>query len=170
VISTDSPGHQPEPGWGHRSGALRLSADISPVPEELLAERPLLAELMYRYGWSFDERQADLLLSCFAQDARWEARIMGATIIGPFEGREAIMDFMTGFWPAQTDQRRHMVTNVLIEDQSPTDATIFSYHLLMSAAGGRVEPVTAGFYKVQATKTEAGWKMKSLLAGYDVPF
>ncbi len=161
---------QPQPGWGHASGAIRLPADISPGSEDLVADRLLLAELMYRYGWSFDERQEALLFDCFAPDARWEARIMGTTIIGPHEGREAIMDFMTGFWPAQQDQRRHMIMNVVVEHHSQLDATIFSYHLLMSAAGGNVFPVTAGFYKVEAKKGDADWKIGSLLAGYDVPF
>lgn len=161
---------EPSPGWGHATGAVALPPSPSRVAEDLLADRLLLGELMYRYGWSFDERRADLLGACFIGDATWEARIMGTTVIGPHVGRDAIMDFMTEFWPAQTDQRRHMIMNVVIEDQSPEEATIFSYHLLTSAAGGQISPVTAGFYVARAVKVEGRWQIYSLLAGYDVPF
>jgi predicted SnoaL-like aldol condensation-catalyzing enzyme len=160
----------PVPGWGHGSGAITVSADAQEVDPEAAADRIALAELMYRYGWAFDERQPEVLASCFVDEATWEASLMGSTMVGPHRGRDAIMEFMTGFWPDQSDQRRHMIMNVLVEDQAASSATVFSYHLLMSAARGEMRPVTAGFYRVEATKTAEGWKMVALLAGYDVPF
>jgi ketosteroid isomerase-like protein len=160
----------PTPGWGHASGAIQLPADAAEFGPDAVPDRVQLAELMYRYGWSFDERQRDVLAGCFAEDATWEANIMGTNVIGPHRGRAAIVDFMTGFWPEQSDQRRHQIMNVLVEDQTATSATVFSYHLLMSAADGQVRPVTAGFYRVEAIKEQEAWKIASLLAGYDAPF
>jgi hypothetical protein len=169
MMAADEP-LSPTPGWGHATGAIELPADAHEFHPDASADRIQLTELMYRYGWSFDERRADVLAGCFTDDATWVASIMGTATVGPHRGRDAIMDFMTGFWPDQSDQRRHMIMNVLVENQTESSAMIFSYHLLMSAAGGKVAPVTAGFYRVGATKTPVGWKMASLLAGYDIPF
>jgi hypothetical protein len=160
----------PAPAWGHSSGALHLAAEPPELAPEASADRLALAQLMYRYGWSFDERRADVLADCFVEDATWEASVMGTDTIGPHVGRERIMGFMTGFWPEQDDQRRHMIMNVLIENLTSSNATVLSYHLLMSAAGGTITPVTAGFYRASALKTSSGWKLATLLAGYDVPF
>ena len=161
---------KPSPAWGHTAGLIQIQADPQPADRGSLAERVLIAERMYRYGWAFDERQALALADCFTEDATWEANIMGTTTVGPHVGRAAIVDFMTGFWPDQHDQRRHMITNVIIESQDESAATALSYHLLMSASNGELTPVTTGFYRVEMRKLGTAWKICRLLAGYDIPF
>jgi hypothetical protein len=160
----------PRPAWGHVTGALDLNAGPPRVDRALLPDRVLLAERMSRYGWGFDERRPDVLADCFTDDAVWEATIMGASTVGPHIGRDAILEFMTAFWPEQSDQRRHMIMNVIVEEQADADATVLAYHLLMSAATGVLKAVTSGFYRAEMRKTGGVWKIRRLLAGYDVPF
>lgn len=136
----------------------------------MLSERILITERMYRYGWAFDERQESLLAECFTDDAIWQANIMGIDMVGPHIGRENIMNFMKGFWPIQFDQRRHLIMNVIVDSQDEGNATVFTYHLLMSASKGTLTPVTTGFYRVSMLKLNGSWKINSLLAGYDIPF
>ena len=161
----------PVPAWGHSSGLLDLQPE-QPLDPGLLADRMAIIERMYRYAWSFDERQRDLLSECFADDATWEASLMGATTIGPFEGRTDVVAFMTSFWAEQLDQRRHMIMNPIVEGQSHSEATVLTYHLLVSSTSQTgVVPVTTGFYRVAMAKTSKGhWKIRKLVAGYDVPF
>ena len=169
MTATEPP--KPVPAWGHSSGLLDIRSD-EPLDPGLLADRMAIIERMYRYAWSFDERQRDMLGECFAKDATWEASFMGATTIGPFEGRSAVVVFMTSFWADQLDQRRHMIMNPIVVDQGPSEATVLTYHLLVSTTSqSGVVPVTTGFYSVAMRKTSKGlWKIRKLVAGYDVPF
>jgi SnoaL-like domain len=161
----------PSPAWGHATGVLDLSANEN-VRGDLLPDRVALIDRMYRYAWSFDERQLEMLADCFTVDATWEANFMGTSSIGPFIGHAEVVTFMSSFWPNQMDQRRHMIMNPLIEDQGEEEATVLTYHLLVSTTvASGVVPVTTGFYRVRMAKSPDGiWRIKHLVAGYDVPF
>lgn len=159
----------PRPGWGHSTGALSLPP-MAPLNESQVIDHDEIVECLYRYAWSFDERQTGMLERCFAEDVIWEASIMGEMTIGPYRGRPSVMGFMTGFWPAQADQRRHMITNAVVTDLGDDRATLYSYHLLVSTTSTGVRPVTTGWYRILMTRERGRWCFLSLLAGYDVPF
>jgi hypothetical protein len=161
----------PTPAWGHSSGLLRIPPE-APLESTDLSDRIAIIDRMYRYAWSFDERQRQMLSDCFTSDATWEAHMMGTSIVGPHVGGDDVVKFMTSFWDNQLDQRRHMIMNPIIEAQTESEATILTYHLLVSTTvESGVVPVTTGFYRVNMVKTTAGeWKIRKLVAGYDVPF
>jgi hypothetical protein len=169
-VSVSDTGGVDLPAWGHACGLLALDA-AAHVDAAQLPDRVLLADRMSRYCWAFDERRPDLLSDCFTGDATWKAHLTGASVIGPFSGRDAVVEFMLGFWPGQADQRRHMVTNVVVQDQGPLAATVLSYHLVMSASRAGITPVTCGFYNARMTRDGDGqWRIRRLVAGYDIPF
>lgn len=161
---------QPTPGWARRSGhvevrALRCEGEPSPAED-----RALIAERVHRYGWGYDERDRDLLADCFAADAVWEGNVMGAQPVGPIEGREAIVGWLAEFWEQQHDQRRHIFTNVIVDDLTSSVAVAHAYLLLTSAAGGTVAPVTTGPYRLVMRREPDSWRIERLVAGFDAPF
>ena len=158
------------PSWGHIDQVINLNDDQTLASKEMLAERVLIAERMYRYGWAFDERQIDALSECFTDSATWQASIMGTSSIGPFNGRNEIISFMNGFWPIQSDQRRHNITNVIVESQSEKTVSVMAYLVLMSASEQGLKPVTTGFYKVEMIKLDGTWKIQNLLVGFDLAY
>jgi len=156
--------------WGHAVGLLDLDpADIGAI--EPGPAHAAMIDRMSRYAWAFDERRIELLADNFTADASWTAEVRGEQRIGPFDGREAIVGFMSGLWPQQTDQRRHMILNHLVTALSERTGTILSYHLLVSAADGVITPLTTGFYRVAMRREPDGaWRIADFLAGYDIPF
>ena len=158
------------PSWGHIDEVIHLNQDQTLVSKEMLADRVLIAERMHRYGWAFDERQEEALGECFTESAIWQANIMGTSTIGPFNGKSEIMNFMKGFWPNQLDQRRHNITNVIVESQSEKAVSIMAYLVLMSASEKGLKPVTTGFYKVEMLKLDDIWKIQNLLVGFDLSY
>jgi hypothetical protein len=158
------------PAWAHRSGLIDIKVG-QPATSENQNLRAVLSDRMARYAWSFDERQPELLAECFTADATWVANIRNETIIGPFVGRDAVVEYMSSFWDAQRDQRRHMIMNSLVTEQSEDSATIYTYHLLVSVTTEAIVPVTCGFYEVRMQRGADGvWRISSLLAGYDLAF
>jgi hypothetical protein len=160
----------PVPGWGHRSGHLAMRPP-APHPERGEAiDRFLIAERISRYGWAFDERRADLIADNFTADAVWEGTIRDTEPLGPVEGRDAVVAWLTEFWPRQHDQRRHVIVNTVIEELTETDATAQAYQLLMAARLGEVAVETTGFYRFRLRQEEGAWRIAHLFSGYDAPF
>lgn len=160
----------PEPAWAARDGHSRLKPVAPDATGSSAIDRLLIVERACRYGWCYDERNAELLGDCFTADGVWEGRIMGEQVVGPFEGRHAIVQWLMGFWPQQSDQRRHMFTNVLIDDLTDTTATAHAYLLLTRSADAAMAPVTVGPYRFLMARDAGVWRISRLIAGFDAPF
>ncbi len=158
------------PAWGHGSGLLSLRDSVAPSDAPEIADRLLFVERIYRYCWGYDERRLEQLSACFTEDAIWEGSVLGKVKIGPFVGRSKIVDWLSGFWPYQHDQRRHMILNTIVEEQTKRTATTMSYLILVSSNSTSVAVETTGFYKVKYRRSETVWQIEHLIAGFDAPF
>jgi hypothetical protein len=166
----DQPEHlHPVPGW---ASALGLGVGWSAArlrPGSPAADRGLIAERVARYAWGFDERDRSLLGDCFTAEAIWEASVMGRERLGPVTGREAIVDYLAGFWAGQDDQRRHMFTNVVTSELTAERAVSHAYLLLTAARGERLSLATAGVYRFALSSAAGDWRIHHLACGFDVP-
>ena len=162
---------RPAPAWGRQAGHTRVQRLRADAQAGAAIDRLLIAERIYRYGWSYDERDQQGLEDCFTEDGSWEGLIMGRDRVGPFTGRTDIVVWLMGFWPQQSDQRRHIFTNVVIDDIGPATATAHAYLMLTAAANATVSTETVGPYRLQLAKESDGvWRFTHLLGGYDAPF
>lgn len=151
----------PAPAWASSAGVL------DPLAQSGLGS-PL--DVVHRYCWSYDERRAEALRDCFAEDGVWEGLVMGEIPIGPFAGGATILEWLTRFWPHQHDQRRHMIVNPLVVEDGPGEATVLAYLLLMSARDSAAKLETTGFYRVRVRHEEDRWRIVHLFGGFDAPF
>jgi len=159
----------PLPAWGHAAALLKLGDAVYPEAAST-ADRLLITERMARYCWAYDERRIDQLADCFTEDAVWEGNVLGRVQIGPFEGRKRIVDWLSEFWPHQMDQRRHMLLNTIVEEQTDDTAVTLSYLLLMSSDGRHPKIETTGFYRALYLRSGRRWLIRRLIAGFDAPF
>ena len=157
---------RPAPAWAHANGLVALH----PRSGADLDLRGQLVDRLARYCWGFDERRRDILQDCFTQDAVWVGDVMGETRVGPFEGRDAVVSWLAGFWPHQRDQRRHVVTNVIVEDVGDGSATCLAYLLLVGSSRRSVALEAAGMYRIEYRLDAGAWRISRLSAGFDIPF
>jgi SnoaL-like domain len=169
MAQTETTSHQPTPGWGTVTSHVRL-APAAPADPAVAADRLAIAECIHRYGWGYDERSRELLADCFTADGIWEGSLMGADQVGPYEGRDAVVTFLTDFWAVQTDQRRHIFTNVVVTEVTGSAAVAHAYLLLTASTGGTMTPVTNGPYRFEMRNDGGVWRMARLVAGFDAPF
>lgn len=162
--------NDPVPAWAHSAGILNLGAPVGLTGEREIMDRMLFSERIARYCWAYDERRIDRLRECFTDDAIWEGNVLGRVRVGPFKGRTRIVDWLSEFWPHQKDQRRHMLLNTIVEEQSDVSATSLSYLLLMSSTGDVVGVESMGFYRTTYRKERGHWFISYLTAGFDKPF
>lgn len=163
---------QPEsgggPAWAHACGAAALSS--GPPAAEPDSPAATLAEPLIRYCWAYDERRRELLADVFTADGVWEGVVAGGQTVGPFRGRERIVEWLAGFWPHQHDQRRHVLNNFLIESRSDSAAEVYAYLQLYSARDDVAKLETTGFYRAEIVADEGHWRIRRLAAGFDAPF
>ena len=159
----------PQPAWAAQSGHVQLSPPGAVNPAQA-ADRLAIAECIHRYGWGYDERDREPLGDCFTEDGIWEGSVMGVDTIDPQQGRGAVVEFLTGFWATQTDQRRHIFTNVVITDLDESTAVAHAYLLLTAASEGVMAPVTTGPYRLEMRREHGLWRIARLVAGFDAPF
>lgn len=161
---------KPVPGWSRELGLSTVgSAPASDGDPGI--DRVLIMDRIFRYAWGFDERNLEGLGECFTVDGIWEGWVMGTEHVGPFNGRAAIQGFMGDFWPHQVDQRRHVFTNVIVDDYTGTAAQAHAYLLLMSSMHESTSPVTVGPYRFDLVKDDTGvWRISHLRGGWDSPF
>ena len=156
------------PAWAHECGAAALSS--GPPAAGVDSPASALAEPLSRYCWAYDERRREMLAECFSPDGVWEGVVAGGQAVGPFRGRERIIEWLAGFWPHQREQRRHVLNNFLVDSRSDSEAEIYAYLQLYSARDGAVKLETTGFYRAELLADEGSWRIRRLYAGFDVPF
>jgi hypothetical protein len=158
------------PAWAHTAGMIELSDTVRPQDVGALTDRNLFCERIARYCWAYDERRVGLLGDCFTEDAIWEGNVLDQVPIGPFNGRDTIIKWLSEFWPHQKDQRRHMLLNTIVEEQGSDTAITLSYLLLMASTGTAMSMESMGFYRTAYRRENDHWRIARLTAGFDKPF
>ena len=128
---------------------------MSVTPEHKLA----IHELLSRAAYALDVRDVDMLAGSFAENASLSMRIGGGDLIGPFENREGIMKLMTDSMAEQTDQRRHVVSNIFFDGEHDGHPVVISNLTLLATENGEIELLSAGIYRDIVTEVDGEWQI-----------
>src|SRR5690606_22385168 len=127
MSESKSPLH-PVPGWAHSSGYITVNPALPAGPSgDVVAA---VQDAVARYAWAFDDRRPELFDDVFTADAVWEGLVMGEQRVGPFVGRDKILEWLTRFWRYQKDQRRHVYVNFVVDGDDGHTVTAACYMLL----------------------------------------
>ena len=136
-----------------------------------MADRAAIQDTMNRYAFGYDEDELDMISETFTADAVMSLRIgRDGDLIGPFEGREAIMGLVKDSLAQQTDQRRHITTNVFYEREDERSATVVSYLLLGSVEDGKLSMLSSGWYRDELVSDDGSWRFKERYLYLDLPY
>ena len=134
------------------------------------ADKLAIHELLSRAAHGLDEHDLDTIESCFAPEATMIVRIAGDDDVGPFEGREAIMKLMSDSIAAQTDKRRHVVSNIFFEEEEDAAATVISNLTLIATENGANRLITTGGYRDKVINVGGDWLIAGRDLALDLPF
>jgi uncharacterized protein (TIGR02246 family) len=136
-----------------------------------MADRSAIEQLFADYGWPMDTREWDVLATVFTEDAEFTITIPGSDAIGPVNGRDAIVEFCSSTVGDQIDQRRHVITNVRITNETDSAADVYAILTLIVVAEGALAVKSSGLYRTKAVKEADGkWRFSSMLLELDLPF
>lgn len=134
-----------------------------------MSRTELLYGVMSRFLLGVDEQDAERVRATLAEDAE-NFMILDGQRMGPPPGREGIVGYLETFWRTQTDQRRHILSNVILESES-ADAAVASFYLTLFATQDRkLRAVATGTYRVRfVLKGGAAW-IRNVELRLDGPF
>jgi hypothetical protein len=128
-----------------------------------------LCEVMSRFLLGVDEQDADLVRSTLAEDAR-NSMFLDGQEMSPPPGREGIVGYLEAFWRTQTDRRRHVLSNAILEAESPAGSVISFYLTLYATKDRRLRPVATGKYRVRFTGDDGAARIQNVELVLDGPF
>ena len=79
-------------------------------------------------------------------------------MVGPFAGRDSIMELYQGAKASQTDVRRHDITNIMFDTSGDTLA-VTSYLTLFATENAETRLLTTGVYRDQIGQIDGEWKI-----------
>lgn len=134
------------------------------------ADKFAIHELLGRAAYGLDEHDLGRIEACFAPEAVMMINIAGLDPVGPFEGRGAIMQLMKDSITAQTDKRRHVITNIFFEAEADDEATVFSNLTLFGTENGENRLITTGLYRDKIARIDGEWLIASRTIDLDMPY
>ena len=131
------------------------------------ADRLAIHELLARSAWAYDEARLDVMEACFTADAQMALRIAGGDVIGPHIGRDAVLKLIRNAIESQSDQRRHVISNVFVESESADSAVVVSTLALLTTANEQTSVLSAGLYRDTVVRTSEGWRFRERFLSLD---
>jgi ketosteroid isomerase-like protein len=136
-----------------------------------MSARAEIENVLGRASWGYDENDVDLIAAQFTETATMTMQIGRAgDTIGPFEGREAIRTLHADSLAAQTDQRRHNLSNLVLVKETPDTASTTSNLTLLSIENGSVKVLSSGWYRDDLVKTGGEWLIATRHIYLDLPY
>lgn len=125
-----------------------------------------IKELLARAAFGLDQGDWDLLKSCFAEDAVLSIRIKNADLIGPFEGRDKIVQNSINIHEQQTDQRRHIISNTFFTSSNMVTTNV----TITSVENDRTSLVCTGIYNDEVVSVNGEWMISKRQINLDSGF
>ena len=129
-----------------------------------MSDMQTVEQLFSTYAWSMDGKEFELFDGVFSEDATFVVSIAGE-VVASFEGRAATVDFIRTTTLDQTDQRRHVITNVRLAGDKAT-ATL----TLLVVDNGELILKSCGVYTVDLVQESGEWKFGAMDLALDLGF
>ena len=129
-----------------------------------MSDMQTVEQLFATYAWSMDSKEFELFDEVFSEDSTFVVSIAG-TVAASFEGRAATVDFIRSTTLEQTDQRRHVITNVRLVGAKAT-ATL----TLLVVDNGELILKSCGVYTVDLVQENGEWRFGAMDLALDLGF
>lgn len=135
-----------------------------------MADRAAIENAINNFALGYDSRDEKRMAGSFTDDCVLTMQIAGGDVIGPFEGHAAVMKLFIDSLAQQDDQRRHVTTNIVVDDETDDRATAWSYLTLVTVKDGALKVISSGVYKDEVVRVDGSWKVRRRHIALDLPY
>jgi len=158
----------PERGWAHRDGLVDLKAGSALASRDQLLDYLLIQESFARYGMAYDEARLNVLADLFTADAVVELGHGSGQPFATLKGREAIIANFTKALQNQHDQRRHFMTNIMVDKLTRTAASVVAYEMVTIAEHGlKLGATVVCATQLRKAAGSGHWQFSRMFIGMD---
>jgi hypothetical protein len=126
-----------------------------------MPDRAAIEDLANRYSLAYDSADLDGIETTFTEDATFSMVIAGGDKLS-FGPREAIMNLMRDSLSSQTDQRRHINSNLIVEGEQDGVTRTKHYLTLVATEEGQISLLSAGLYSSEIVEEGGTLRFRSL--------
>ncbi len=135
-----------------------------------MADRGEIEELFHRYEWGLDAPDVAYVRDSFTDDSVFSMDVVGEQAIEPIHGGQTIAELIGSVLAEQTtEQRRHLVTNLRLEDRQESSATAIAYLTLIITEGGELRVQCTGLYTTNVVREGDTWRFAKMHLSLDRP-
>jgi len=135
-----------------------------------MADRCAIENTLASWALGYDQREPERMERCFTPDAELIMDIGGTETMGPYIGRAEVMRHFTEHHEVQTDQRRHITTNVVVDEETEDTASVVSCLTLLVTENNVIRLQASGLYRDQFVKTDVGWQIRRRRIELDIHY
>ena len=135
-----------------------------------MSARGAIENVLNRYSIAYDDNDMAEMADTFTDDAVLTMRIADGDLIGPFEGKEAVMKLMTDSLASQSDQRRHVTTNMVVRKETDDSAVVSSYLTLVQVKDGAAKVLSTARYDDELRREGDAWRFTRRHIQLDLPY
>jgi 3-phenylpropionate/cinnamic acid dioxygenase small subunit len=126
-----------------------------------MSARSGIENTLYRLAWGTDRRDIESIRASYASDARWAREVAPGETDLVLEGRDAIEGHLQETW-AKTPRpnAKHVITNVLIDDETDDRAEVTSYKTVVRVVDGKPTIASSGAYRDVFVNLGGTWRVQ----------
>ena len=125
-----------------------------------------IQQVLTRIAWGTDLRDADLIASCYTEDATFSVTGPTGRVV---EGRAAILAGVQRTWSSTPPSKgKHLITNVLVERETADEAHVRSYKTVVRDVDGVPQVVSSGWYQDRLVLRDGEWRIQERALTNDV--
>jgi hypothetical protein len=158
---------EPRRGWAHIDGVVKLQKNGVKIEAENTLDRLLIQEAFSRWGIAYDEGQLDVVRSLFTKDAQFQAVLGSKEPIDAATGVDQIVRSVQNAVTQQKDQRRHAISNVVIDKLTDNEATAIAYGIVIIANDGLTLGATVIYHGELKKEADGVWRFSKFIIGMD---
>ena len=133
-----------------------------------IEDRLLAIDLLHRYGHCYDEGDLDAMAACFTEDGVFTIEGAIGSVPAVMSGRAEIRRAMGERKAATASaQRRHIITNVILDEDGDGRIRAACYLLLGSTEDGTLRLPVTGRYTDLLVRVEDRWLIQDRLLRLD---
>lgn len=125
-----------------------------------MADRDSVEGLVYAYAYAYDDGDAEAIGAMYTEDGEFRWSITDGASGGPFVGPAEIAASSAASLASQSDQRRHVMSNVVVTADGPDRATARSYLVLGAVAQGALTVLATGTYRDECVRVDGTWRFR----------
>ncbi|PLP60760.1 hypothetical protein CYK37_00100 [Mesorhizobium loti] len=157
----------PRQNWATTDGVVSMQP-AKLIPSSSVADQMMIANAFGGWGIAYDEGLLEVVRSLFTDNGRLEVLKGSGKPIEVVEGADAIVAAVKRDRANQNDQRRHLISNTLVEKLSSDSATAIAYSVVTVASDNDLYLGASVIYRGDLKRQPDGtWRFERLVIGMD---